>query len=90
MLRTDNEGDLELLDTVTNGHELAGSPEQTVLLDGANGGLKGSHIGFIVPRLNIHGHDRLIDDSEPEYIVTQRRLRHTLATVLGLLAFFAL
>jgi hypothetical protein len=54
-----NQVDLELLDTETNGNELATTPDETLLLDGTDTGLKSDHVGLIVPRLNVKGDDGL-------------------------------
>lgn len=40
--------DLELLDTVTDGDKGGGTPDETVLLDGTNVGLELLHVGLIV------------------------------------------
>ena len=56
---TDNEGDLELADTVANGDKLGSTPDETGLLDGTNGRLKGNHVGLVIPRLDIESNDRL-------------------------------
>lgn len=51
--------DLELADTVTDWHKLGGTPDKSILGDGTNGGLKGNHVGLIVPWLDIHGDNGL-------------------------------
>lgn len=43
-----NQVDLELLDTVTDGNEGRGTPDETVLLDGTDVGLELLHVGLIV------------------------------------------
>lgn len=45
----DDEGDLELLDSVTNGDEGRGTPDEALLLDRADGSLQGSKVGLVVP-----------------------------------------
>lgn len=40
--------DLELADTVTNGHKLGGTPDKTILLDGAEVGLELLHVGLVI------------------------------------------
>lgn len=57
----DDEGDLEHLDTVTDGDELGSTPGQTVLLDSSDLSLHGLHVGLVVPRLDLQGNDRLGD-----------------------------
>lgn len=54
-----NQVDLELLDTVTDGNEGRGTPDETVLLDGTDVGLELLHVGLIVPGLDVHGDNRL-------------------------------
>jgi len=44
----DDQVDLELLDTVTNGDKGGGTPNETVLLDGTDVGLELLHVGLIV------------------------------------------
>lgn len=48
LLVLDNEGDLELADTETNGDELGETPNKTVLLNGTDTGLKSLHVGLII------------------------------------------
>lgn len=43
---SDDEGDLELLDTETDGNKGGGSPGETVLLDGSDSLLELSHVGL--------------------------------------------
>jgi hypothetical protein len=56
-----NEGDLELLDTVTDGNKLGTTPNETFLLDGTDRLLESLQVSFIVPRLNIKCHNGLHD-----------------------------
>ena len=58
-LLTDDEGDLELLDTVTDGHKLAGTPDETIPFDGTDGLLKLGHVGLVIPRLHFEGDNGL-------------------------------
>ena len=58
----DDEGDLELLDTVADSHERTRTPDKTGLLDRANGLLELNHVGFIVPRLNVKRHNGLVKE----------------------------
>lgn len=44
----DDQVDLELLDTETNGDELGSTPHETILLDRADVGLELSHVGLII------------------------------------------
>jgi len=59
LLVFDNQVDLELLDTETQRNQRGGTPDQTVLLDGADGLLELLHVGLVVPWLDIHGDNRL-------------------------------
>jgi len=47
--------DLELLDTVTDRDELGLTPQETLHGDATDVSLKGSHVGLIIPRLDIKG-----------------------------------
>lgn len=58
-VHTDNEGDLELLDTETDGNKLAGTPEQTVLFDRTDSLLQSLHVGFVIPGLDFKGDNGL-------------------------------
>lgn len=55
--------DTELLDTVTNGNELGGSPKETVEGDATDHGLKVGHRGLIVPGLDVEDDGRLGNDN---------------------------
>ena len=55
----DDQVDLELADTEANWDELGGTPNETILGDGADGRLKSLHVGLIVPWLDIHGDNGL-------------------------------
>lgn len=44
----DDQVDLELLDTVTDGDKGRGTPNETVLLDGTDVGLELLHVGLVV------------------------------------------
>lgn len=57
----DDQVDLEHADTVTDWDELGGTPEETVLLDGADLLLHLDEVGLVVPRLDLEGDDRLGD-----------------------------
>ena len=48
LLVLDDQVDLQLLDTVTNGDKLGSTPDQAVLLDGADLGLELLHVGLVV------------------------------------------
>lgn len=56
---TDDEGDLELLDTETDGDQLRGTPDKALLLNRPNGFLKRLHVGLIVPRLDLESNNGL-------------------------------
>jgi len=56
---TNNKGDLELLDTISNSHKFAGTPDETVLFNRTNSSFKSRHVGFIVPRFDVHGNNGL-------------------------------
>ena len=56
-----NEGDLELLDTVTDGNKLGATPNEAFLLDGTDRLLESLQVSFIVPRFNVKCHDGLYD-----------------------------
>lgn len=43
-----DEVDLELLDTETNGNQLGATPDQTLLLDAADGLLHGLQVGLVI------------------------------------------
>lgn len=51
----DDTVDLKLLDAVTDRDELGLTPQETIHLDATNMGLKGSHVGLIIPRLDVEG-----------------------------------
>jgi hypothetical protein len=61
LLVLDDQVDLEHLDTVTDGDQLGETPDESVLLDRPDTGLEGLHVGLVVPRLDLHGDDRLGD-----------------------------
>lgn len=48
LLVLNNQVDLELLDTETNGDKLGGTPDEAVQLDGTDLLLEGSHVGLII------------------------------------------
>lgn len=48
LLVLDDQVDLQLLDTEANGDELGGTPDQTVLLNGADIGLELLKVGLVV------------------------------------------
>lgn len=56
---TNDNRDLEFLDTIADGHKLTATPYETVLLDSTDSFLELSHVGFIVPRLDFEGNNRL-------------------------------
>ena len=60
---TDDNGNLELLDTVTDGDKLAGTPDETLHLNRAHGLLELDHVGCVVPGLDFKGDDRLYNMS---------------------------
>jgi hypothetical protein len=51
--------DLELLDTETDGNKLGGTPDKTILLDGADRLLESLHVGLIIPWLDVKGNNGL-------------------------------
>ena len=53
---------LKLLDTIADGNELGGTPEQTFHVDGANTFLQQLHVGGVIPRLHVQHDTRLGDD----------------------------
>lgn len=54
-----DEVDLQLLDAVADGDELAATPDEAVLLNGADSRLHLLHVRLVVPRLDVHGDDAL-------------------------------
>ena len=56
---TDDNGNLELLDTVADGDELAGTPHETLHLDRTHRLLELRHVSLVVPRLDLEGNKRL-------------------------------
>jgi hypothetical protein len=44
----DDQVDLELLDTETDGNELGSTPDETILLNGTDGGLKSLQVSLII------------------------------------------
>ncbi len=59
MLRTDDEGNLELPDTVTDRNKLALTPDEARPLNGTDRLLQLDHVGLIIPGLDLEGDDRL-------------------------------
>ena len=59
LLVLDDEGHLELADTVADGDERGGTPNETVDLDGTDTLLEGLHVGLVIPRLDVKGNERL-------------------------------
>lgn len=59
LLVLDDDSDLQLGDTVTDSDELGCTPDETVLLDGANALLKSLHVGLVIPWLDLKGDDGL-------------------------------
>jgi hypothetical protein len=57
----DDDGHLELADTVTDGDELGKTPNETLLLDGTDGLLELGHVGLVVPGLDVEGDNGLGD-----------------------------
>lgn len=55
----DDQVDLQLRDTVADGHELGSSPDESVHLDGSHRLLELLHVGLVVPRLDVHRDDGL-------------------------------
>jgi uncharacterized membrane protein YgcG len=85
----DNERDLELGNAVSDGDQLGGAPDETLLLNGAHGFLELLHVGLVVPRLDLHGDHGLGALGEVD-VKTWHLSRHTFAVVFGLFAFFSL
>ena len=85
---TDDNGNLELLDTVTDGDKLAGTPDEALHLNRAHRLFELRHVGLVVPRLDLECNNRLKRMSED--MVEKKRMERTLAAVFGLRAFFAL
>ena len=56
---TNDNGDLELLDTVADRDKLGGTPDETFLFDGTDGLLELRHVGLVVPRLDLEGNNGL-------------------------------
>lgn len=61
LLVLDDAHDLQLVDSVSHGHQLGSSPQQTVHLDLADQQLHLLHVGLIVPGLDVHQHGALGD-----------------------------
>lgn len=57
----DDDGDLQLAHTVTDGNKLRSTPHKTVHFDSADGLLHGFEVGLVVPGLDLEGNDRLLD-----------------------------
>lgn len=57
--RTNDKRDLELANTISDGHELAGTPYKTRHLNRAHRVFQCFHICLIIPRLDLKGDDRL-------------------------------
>lgn len=55
--------DLELLDSVTDGNQLGGTPEETVQLDGADLLLHFSEVSLVIPGLDVQNDRGLGDGS---------------------------
>ena len=85
--RTDDKSDLELLDTVADGDELARTPHETLHLDRTHRLLELRHVSLVVPRLDLEGNKRLQIMSDD---TIGKMMKYTLAAVFGLRAFFAL
>ena len=86
--QTNDDVDLELPDSISDGDELAATPDQSWLLNATNRLLKSLHIGLIIPRLHVESDDGLFPDSQSN---SPRTLKEsTLAIVLGLPAFLTL
>ena len=49
----DDQVDLELLDTETNGNELGGTPDEAILLNGADVGLHLLKVGLVVCKISV-------------------------------------
>jgi hypothetical protein len=56
-----DQSDLELLDTIADRNQFTVAPNQTILLDRADGILQSLHIRLIIPRLDLERHNRLGD-----------------------------
>ena len=85
---TDDNSNLELLDTVADGDELAGTPHETLHLDRTHRLLELRHVSLVVPRLDLEGNKRLKIMSDDT--IGKKMMKYTLAAVFGLRAFFAL
>ena len=56
---TNDEGDLELANTVADGDKFRGTPNKTILLDRTDRLLKLGHVGLIIPGLHLEGDNGL-------------------------------
>lgn len=63
----DDEGDLELPDTVADRDKLGGTPDETFLLDGTDGLLELRHVGLVVPRLHLESDKGLCAASQHQF-----------------------
>lgn len=65
---TNNDSELELLDTEADRHELGCTPDQTVFLDAADSLFQLLHVCLVVPRLDIEGDNGLGHGDRDELI----------------------
>ena len=72
-IRTDDESNLELLDTVTDRDELGGTTDETFHLDGTNGLLKLGHVGLVIPRLHFEG-DNVLQGAASQHRIPINRI----------------
>ena len=59
MILTNNKRDLQLLDAISDGDELAATPHQSLLFNTPHRFLQLDHISFVVPRFDFQRNDRL-------------------------------
>lgn len=59
----DDSGNTDLVDTIADGDELRGTPEETVHLNGADSLLEGLEVSLIIPGLDVKGDHGLGNDS---------------------------
>ena len=74
LLVLNDDGDLELGHAVADSDELGETPDEAVLLDGADGRLERLHVGLVVPGLDVEGDDGLRGDSASASAILPRLL----------------
>ena len=79
----DDARDLELLDAVANGDQLARAPEETVHFNGANVILQLLHASLVIPRLNVD-HDTGLGNNLALLLLLGRLARVVGGDTLGL------